>query len=300
MPPGFIFFICGCCILLFTIINLSIGPIISGTVGYDSLNNLGYWGTANCAILKDNYNANKGNYEEEEKKYRYQWGIDCCERKKAMYNMEYTAFIFDVVIGFVCGLLGFLHYLGLKKDFVEKTGLIGLICGCVGFILTFVYVIFNGLVYTNYYDSIIYKRNGDGAFAELEGNDYKSLYFDKKGNYHAFYAKYSDLINKQYNYNKDLIDSYESDEVGGCTSNPSNCDDDNDGICRIGKMQIPGTTKDCQYLYIPKSQLNDEIKNKNKSDRFLTSLIVSLIVCFANLGLAFFGFLMAKSGEFEA
>ena len=116
-----------------------------------------------------------------------------------MHDMEYTSFIFDVVIGFVCGLLGLLHYFGLKPDFVSKTGLIGLGCGVVGFVLTFVYVILNGLVYTNYYDTEIYKRDGDGAFAEKEGNAYKCIYFDKAKNVYALYAKYSDLIQKQYN-----------------------------------------------------------------------------------------------------
>ena len=82
--------------------------------------------------------------------------------------MEYTSFIFDIIIGFVCGLIGLLHLFGLKKDFVSNTGLIGLICGIIGFIFTLVYVIFNGLVYTTVYlnnGPAIYKRDGDYAFA---------------------------------------------------------------------------------------------------------------------------------------
>ena len=82
--------------------------------------------------------------------------------------MEYTSFIFNVVIGFVCGLLGLLHQLGLKPQFISKTGLIGLGCGVIGFVLSFVYVIYNGIVYTNYYDNeFIYKMDRFGAFAEL-------------------------------------------------------------------------------------------------------------------------------------
>ena len=196
MSKGFLFFCCACVILLFSIINLSIGPIVSRTVGRD-------WGRENCKYYVDDYDdeKEKRSIDDDEKKYTYQWRIDRCQRKKAMHDMEYTSFIFDVVIGFVCGLLGLLHYFGLKPDFVSKTGLIGLGCGVVGFVLTFVYVILNGLVYTNYYDNyeIIYKRDGDGAFAEKEGNVYKCIYFDKKANVYALYAKYSDLIQKQYN-----------------------------------------------------------------------------------------------------
>ena len=194
MSKGFFFFFFACVILLFSIINLSIGPIVSRTVRDE-------WGILNCKYLVDQYDdkKKKGGLTDDKKKYTYQWPIDECQRKKAMHDMEYTSFIFDVVIGFVCGLLGLLHYFGLKPDFVSKTGLIGLGCGVVGFVLTFVYVILNGLVYTNYFDDAIYKRDGDGAFAEKEGNAYKCIYFDKAANVYALFAKYSDLIQKQYN-----------------------------------------------------------------------------------------------------
>ena len=48
MGKGLLFFCCACCILVLTIINLSIGPIVSYTVGYS-------WGTLNCAKEKDDY-----------------------------------------------------------------------------------------------------------------------------------------------------------------------------------------------------------------------------------------------------
>ena len=37
MSKGLIFFCCACAILLFTIINISVGPIISGKVGDDTV-----------------------------------------------------------------------------------------------------------------------------------------------------------------------------------------------------------------------------------------------------------------------
>ena len=311
MSKGLLFFCCSCCVLLLTAINLSIGPIINGKLSYSSISVNGVngvvststnsWGTLNCAILSDTYDEyKKGTTDDETKKYSYEFQINECKRKKAMHDMEYTSFIFDIVIGFVCGLLGLLHLFDLKKDFVVNTGLIGLVCGAVGFVLTFVYVIFNGIVYTNYYDNArIYKRDGDGAFAELKGDKYECFYFDENGNTHALIAKYSDLNKKQYNYNKDLDDSYEKDEVKGCTHSPSSCDR-NDGFISGKINNIIDPTKECKYLYIPKSSLNnDGITNKDKGDRFLTTLILGLFVCLANIGLALFGFLLFRTpGDF--
>ncbi len=298
MSKGLIFFCCSCAILLFTIINLSVGPIISGKVGYDE-NSLGefYWGTSNCAFYSDEYeNQEKSNIDKDTLKYNFQWPKDECIRKKAMHDMEYTSFIFNVIIGFVCGLLGLLHLFELKKEFVSKTGLIGLGCGIVGFIFSFVYVVLNGLVYTTYYNynngQYIYKRDSDGAFAEKKGNDFECFYYqDSPNNNHALIAKYSDLIQKQYNYDKDLTETY-SAKTSGCRTSPT--------VCNSEKIQSPNPSFDnCQYLYVPNNQLIYTVTNKDISDRFLTTLLLSLFVCLANIGLAIFGFLLFRTpGEF--
>ena len=297
MNKVFVFFCCSCVILLFSIINLCIGPIINRRVEIQYIRIPGAstrgnsWGTLNCAYLSDQYDKDKkdGPIDDKVKKYQYEWKINECKRKKGMYDMEYTTFIFDIVIGFVCGLLGLLHYLELKPDFISKTGLIGLICGAIGFIFSFVYVILNGIVFTNYYDDeYIIKRDGDGAFAEKTGTGkYKCLYFDEKGNRYSLIAKYSDLINKQYTYKKDRYKSidtsciksnYDTDYIGLC----SNSDD--------GIIDVP--TANCEYLYA--SEINDN-DYKDTGDRFLTTLLLSLFVCFASIGLAIFGFLLFKN-----
>jgi hypothetical protein len=293
MTKGLIFFCCACTILLFTIINISIGPIISGKVGaYDPINLRPDWGTLNCRQLQDNYDKAKKNgpIDDKEKKYYWDYTINRCNRKKGMYNMEYTSFIFDIVIGFICGLLGLLHHFELKKEFVSKTGLIGLGCGVIGFVLTFTYVILNGIVYTNYYDDTdtIYKRDGDGVFAEKKGDHFECLYydFDEPENVYSLYAKYCDLINKQYNYDKDLIESYSSSPITGCKVDPSSC------ITNEGK--IPATSySNCNKLY--DNNYYYKITNKDISDRFLTTLLLSLFVCLANIGLAIFGFLLFRT-----
>ena len=141
MGKGLIFFACSCCILVLTAVNLSIGPIITKTIGSD-------WGVENCKALDDRYDeAKKGSLTDAQKKYQYEFYIDRCKNQKAMHDMEYTSFIFDIVIGFVCGLMGLLHFYGLIQNFSPKMGLIGLGCGILGFVLTFVYVILNGIVY---------------------------------------------------------------------------------------------------------------------------------------------------------
>ena len=299
MGKGLLFFCCSCCVLVLTIINLSIGPIISRRAGIG--------GTENCAKLSDDYDKAKEanpNMRDEEKKYGHKWYINRCKNEKGMHDMEYTSFIFDIVIGFVCGLIGLLHLFDLKKDFVSNTGLIGLGCGVVGFVLTFVYVILNGIVYTSYYhdNNALIKTDGEGAWAErVSAGKYECMYYDTKGNYHAYYAKFSDLIKKQYNYNKDLAKEYQEDyEKKGCqitftsTLAPEDLCDEN-GVWETTRTYTDanGNSQDCKYLYSG-YQTND-ITNKDVSDRFLTTLILSLFVCLANIGLALFGFLLFRN-----
>ena len=292
MGKGLLFFCCACCILVLTIVNLSIGPIISGAAYRYTGEN---FGTLNCKASKDVLDAAKDlpGHDDDDIKYNEEYNYNTCTREKGMHDMEYTAFIFDIVIGFVCGLIGLLHLFDLKKDFVSNTGLIGLACGVVGFVLTFVYVIFNGLVYTTVYTGI-FKRDGDYAFAEKDGNDFKCFYFDNEHNGKSIYAKLSDLGKKQYNYkkewNKDIKDV--------------NCIITSDiTIETCSTAEIPNSLKNlrslpaysgCDYLYVG-TNIQDEIENKDLSDRFLTTLILSLIVCLASIGLALFGFLLFRN-----
>ena len=287
MKKGLLFFCCSCCILVLTIINLSIGPVISGR--------LRNWGTLNCKADKDAWDDAKDapGHNDDDIKYNEKYEYNKCTREKGMHDMEYTAFIFDVVIGFVCGLIGLLHLFDLKKDFVSNTGLIGLACGFVGFVLTFVYIIFNGLVYTSVYTPY-YKRDGDYAFAEKDGDNFKCFYFDNEHNGKSIYAKYSDLGKKQYNYKYDWSKDIKT-----------NCKISSDTIIKLcAAEEIPsslkgtagthGTYAGCDYLYLD-THISNEITNKDLSDRFLTALILSLIVCLANIGLALFGFLLFRN-----
>jgi len=314
MGKGLLFFCCSCFILVLTIVNLSIGPIISGKAA-SLLDNQGNWGTLNCKGAKDALDdADKsGQYNSDGLKYGPEYQYNTCQRAKGMHDMEYTAFIFDIVIGFICGLLGLLHLFDLKKDFVSNTGLIGLICGVIGLVLTLVYVIFNGLVYTTVYvddwisSAPVYKRDGDLAFAEKDGNDYKCLYFDKVENRKAKYAKISDLGKKQYNYDKDLFEDWAKQYLAGCTDEASSPFIDECATKeKLTSTDIGTSFPNCQMIYVGSNVITDGNGNSNLgleykdlSDRFLTTLILSLFVCLASIGLALFGFLLFRTpGDF--
>ena len=64
---------------------------------------------------------------------------------------------------------------------------------------------------------------------------------------------------------------------------------------------IPGPIKnsngeDCKYLYVESSSYYTNTNEyKDMGDRFLTTLLLSLFVCLANVGLALFGFLLFKT-----
>ena len=288
MGKGLLFFCCSCCILVLTIINLSVGPIVNNVVS-DPYNN-GDLGTQNCEYYKDQKDIASTDGDKE----KFQSLIDMCTRTKGMHDMEYTAFIFDIVIGFICGLIGLLHLFDLKKDFVSNTGLIGLICGVIGFVLTLVYVIFNGIVFTsNYADD--YERDGDGVFAEqvtAGGTKYKCLYYDDSGNNFAGKAKFSDLNKKQYNYKHKFYEGIDTnciDRSSTSTSWIGQCAVSPEFVSSSGTPTPPTT---CTKLY---AKAIGEIKNKDIFDRFLTTLILSLIVCLANIGLALFGFLLFRT-----
>ena len=73
MGKGFLFFVFSCCILVLSIINLSICPVVNKVVGEtDFGSDEVQWGTANCAKYKDSKDATN----DEDKKKLIQSGID--------------------------------------------------------------------------------------------------------------------------------------------------------------------------------------------------------------------------------
>ena len=292
MGSGKNFFFVSCIILVLATINMGVGPIMNKKLGTS-------WGNANCEKLVNDYEDYKKSNPnmDEQTKEENEYNINRCKNRKAMYNMEYTSFVFNIVIGFIGVLIGLY---GLQNEVIPKSGTIGMACGFVGLALTLVYAIFNIIVYTSYYDTQYYKVDSDGAFAEREGTRYKCYYFKEKEDFRSLYAKYSDLIKSQYNYNKELSDSFknEREKRYGCTVN-----DGSIALCALDKyLDIPVTyinenneNAPCSKLYYHDSYNEfDDFSNYDKSARILTTLIFSILIILCYLGFIFSGFILNK------
>ena len=141
MNNNLFFLCCGVAFLVFSIIVICTAPIITGAHLQS-----GTWNIRICKELSDNYDIYEKVYKNptevqknrlEEKKRDFH----LCRRQNAMYSMEYTSVIFDVILSFICTILGLLHYFDVGKSFEKFSGLIGLISGAICFILTFIYIL---------------------------------------------------------------------------------------------------------------------------------------------------------------
>ena len=294
MNKTLIFFCISCCLLVFSIIVVCTGPIITGVVD-------GSWRSQNCQQFSDkrkdvdDKNSLTGDLKDAFLKYLKK-GQHLCERQKAMYGLEYAALVSDLFFGVLCSLLSLLHYFGVGNYCQKVTGIIGLACGIIGFVLTLVYIIYSGYIFTNdgpgkgysldtpgsissltHYDNDgIYKLDKDRAFAEWKDGKYECFYY-KEDDEDSVYAKYSDLGKKQYNYHKDFADSNDY-KNSDCQGNP------------ITSCGTPVTSKQCDKLYFDNNI--DEISNKYKYDKWVTSIIFGCFIIALNIGLAIFGFLL--------
>ena len=275
MNKTLIFLFISLTILTFSVITLSSAPVINKNV--TSIR----WATDNCKKL----------YDEEEKstsldeKYKKKRERTLCERKKAMYSLEYASFIFNIIFGFLCTFLSFLQYLKIGRNFEKNTGLIGLITGIIGFILTFIYFVYSAYIFTN-------DNNGDdklfsnGAYYMWNGNEYITA-FEGDKNDGSQYAKYNDLGQKQYNYDTDYYKIYnKGDEYHNCHkrkfTDPSN-----------EIFRSDGTTP-CDYLY---NSPELTFQNKYLYDKWTTTLIFGFIISICDLSLIVFGFLLFKQSD---
>ena len=220
-------------IVLLTVIVLNVSPIIH-VIGTD-------WYDDSCQYFADIYKYNKdksytdlylSSQDEKDKYLDYiKEGKAVCESQKAMTGLEYASLNINVFCGFTCAILGLLLYLNVN-NFGKITGLIGLGSGAVAFVLTLVYIIESGIIFTqhvvdkNYksfslrYNNAKARIDSDGAF--LEWDDSKNSYvciFYKKDNEDSLYRRYSDYGNKYLNYNSDIKFATERKNYkynGGC------------------------------------------------------------------------------------
>ena len=144
-----------------------------------------------------------------------------------------------------------------------------------------------------------------GAVAELisaEEYKYKCLFFNKENDTDALRAKFSDLIKSQYNYNKDLIDSFDSKshpEKFECTVSGCSCSiacEKNEFWVNDKVYFTEQIDHICQKLYFNYDFDSPFITDSNYdvSARFLTVLIFSIFILLCHCGLICSGFMLMK------
>ena len=313
-------------IIIFTVIVLNNAPIINGLVGKD-------WYDESCQRYVDLHKYNKdktpaqlsgylvtSNEENKEKWLKLlKKGKNKCYRNKAMIGLEYTSFNFNIVFGFTCALLGLFNYLKIG-NIGKIIGIIGLGSGAIGFVLTFVYIIYSGYIFTkdalnksfttigSEFSLASPKIRSDGAFAKWDEDKkrYVCLYY-KKNNEDAFYLTYSDYGNKHLNYltktqyplqtkNYKYFGcsrtrySYSTCKTYDETSNPN-------GEKRKYYEDSSQTTKkgECDYLYYYDNSYTD-YKKLNIYDRWVITIVFGCFIFVLDIGLAIFGFLIFKDG----
>ena len=253
-------------VLVLSVICVTVAPIINNLLG-----NFASWGKNNCQYYSDEAKYTK----QLDDKYKAEKNYNLCIRQKAMYGLEYSAFIFDLALGFLIGQLGLLHYFNAGKSFEKTTGLIGLIGGGIGFLITLIYVCFSGYIFNN--DVAFRKADGtgntiarlysNGAEQKCDGSTGVNVYSNEIDE-DAQFAKYKDLGGEQYNYNKKRYEAY-------FVTGSSTC--------------IYSCSSSCEYIYPNSPEV--EVKNKYLYDRWCLSLVLAVIITALNAGIVVFGFL---------
>jgi hypothetical protein len=265
------------------VISICTAPIINSIVGGSS------WGNHNCNRLSDEYNYEKkeGSLTEQQLKEEKRQ-INVCKRQKAMHGLEYASLICDITFGGVCALLGLLHYLEVGKAIEKKSGLIGIIAGTIGFVLTLVYVIFSGYIFNNDYyisnDNYQQKLFPNEAYLKWNGLKYVHNYDEEKAQDDPYlaYIKWKDLGLKQYNYNSEL---YKNSYITGAGF----------ASCKVDNYNSPSKRSNCDYIW--KTSYNQDMHNKYIYDRWITTLILSVFISLLNLGVILFGFFLFTQSE---
>ena len=324
-------------IVILTVIVLNLSPIIN-VPGID-------WYDDSCQYFADKHKYEKDKsysdlgFSSQEVKDDYldylKEGKAVCDSRKAMVGLEYASLNINVVCGFTCALLGLLLYLNVGSSIGKITGLIGLGSGAIAFVLTLVYIIESGIIFTQHVDNKKYKDfsdiygsahvriDSDGAF--LEWDDSKKSYvciFYKKDKKDSLYRRFSDYGNKYLNYNTDIqfaLDKKNYKYLYGCnyqnslTSLATGATSFYEA-CKIldeEKAQYPTNKEKLSYkssltatqkegdcdkiLYINSSY--DDYEKKNIYDKFVTTIVLGCFIILLDIGLAVFGFLLFKEGN---
>ena len=303
MNNNLFFLCCGVAFLVFSIIVICTAPIITGV-----LPKSGEWNTQNCEIKSDAYDIYEKVHKNPTEAEKIQMETDkrdihLCRRQNAMYSMEYTSIIFDVILSFICTILGLLHYFDVGKSFEKFSGLIGLISGAICFILTFIYIIYSCYIFDNdiYRDSSgdgVRKLYSNGAYYKWEDSKYKRPYDEeedtKKPYLNLDLIKYKDLGKKQYNYNSKMYKSYYDPDVN---DEIKNCKHGISTPTTVKKTYRDGSSSECDYIWPSSYSDNLGYEHKYLFDKWITSIIFGVLILVCDIGLAIFGFLLFSGGS---
>ena len=301
MNKALLFFCFSTAVLILSITTICISPIINNfekEITGTNTWSFSKWRTLNCQFYADKENSETVALDEIQKFKKLK---TLCNRKKAMHDLEFASLIINVSLGFICANLGLLHFLNVGKDFEKKTGIIGFITGIIGFVITLVYVCYNGYIFNNdvafvEYDLVnnnnvggIIKLFSNGAQYKWDSTKYITVYENEKDDY-AEFIKFKELGEKQYNYDSQYYKSYQTElckiPAGFGTTVP------------ISSAYTPtGATSSCNYLY---SDALTSFENKDLYDRWLTTLILGVIIILCNIGILIFGILLFKNGGGES
>jgi hypothetical protein len=273
----------------------------------------------NCQKDVDEYDVKKEQYKDPTDSQKQvlnhlKQEINLCKRRKAVYGLEYSSLIVDIVLGSVCCLLGLLHYFDVGKVFLKVTGIIGLATGVIGLILTVFYLGYSSYIFNNDYSEET-KLYDNGAILKIVDGKYAYNYNDDDAQENQYYmrAKFKDLGKKAYNYDskryKDSLESTDTSSIKHCSLadeyyGDQQRDDDGDDdtppvITSHSSSYYETRTKEgnCEYIWTVGYATKYGYGNKYLYDRWLTSIILSAFICLCNIGVAIFGLLIFLNGD---
>ena len=286
MNKVLIFFIISLIIFILNIIVSCLSPIINNVQVSSKNWQFSDWRELNCQKYEDKEkfdNIEINEYHENKEEY------SLCRRKKAMHDLEYATLIFNFVLSFICANLSFLQCTHIAKGITKKIGLIGTILGFCGFVLSLVYISFNGYIFTKDFaytgNFRIKKLFPNGALYKYLNNKYITIYeneYEDKGEY----IKFKDLGDKQYNYDSEYYKQY--------IKSSDDCKVDNIDLDNFNRnIYITG----CDYIF---SKPTKYIENKDLYDRWATSLVLNVFIVIGNLFIFILGliiFINSKNDE---
>ena len=265
-------------ISVFCIISICVAPVINNLL--DKFTN---WGKLNCEYYSDiaEYSSQLNTHFENQKLEKL------CRRQNAMYGLEYSAFIINLVLAASLAQLSLMHFFDKGSTFEKTTGLIGFIGGIVTFLLMLVYVCFSGYIFTRDvafkdvtslepYSQAITRLYPNGANKRNIGDSTFVTIYEKDKTDDSQYVKYKDLGDSQYNYNKKYYETYYYTQKNG----GGNC--------------ISISSSSCDYIY---SAPYGDNKNKYLYNRWCLSLVLAVFIVILNAVISIFGFFIYRGGE---